>query len=164
MAALVLAVFGLGNAGEQRPIPVPAESAVPLPTPGLFGGSLVLYGAAGAVGDSIPDRRDLGCVLTRPSGNLRRGINTLRALRAPDREVAGTRLTPLAVITLYPRAGLLCSGPVARSAQPLYLLGEEPSAVPRIFAASFGLLALALGTGALALLRYRRGARAATAS
>lgn len=150
----MLAVVRLESTGGETPIPVPADSTVPLPEAGPFGGSMVLYGATGG---ARPDHGELGCELTGPFATQKfSGVDTLGGLGAGDRTVGGTRLTPLATIELLEGSRLVCSGPVARSGQPLYLLPEGRRSVPRPLAIVFGLQCLVMGVGALALLRHRR--------
>ena len=153
LACLVLAVVPLSSGGG-RPIAVPPDTAVPLPDPGLFFDvSAVLYGAV-AESEPRPDERDLGCVRTgRDARPMRIGVDTLAALEAGDRTVSGTALTPLATVKLSKGSTLTCSGPVARSAQPLYLLRDSRRPVPRALAAAFGAVALVMGGAALAVLR-----------
>lgn len=154
IALLMLAVVRLESGGGNRPIPVPPDTAVPIPEPGFFGGSMVLYGVAG---DARPDLSDLGCVLSGPWGSDKnRRLNTLGALGAGRRTVSGTALTPLATVRLRDDSTLSCSGPAARSGQPFYLLEERRRAVPRPLAMVFGLQCLVMGVSALALLRHRR--------
>ncbi len=127
---------------------------MPLPDPGLFFDvSAVLYGGV-EESRPRPDERDLGCVLTgRDARPIPMGVDTLAALEVGDRTISGDALTPLATVTLSEGSTLTCSGPVARSAQPLYLLRDARRPVPRALAAAFGAVALVMGGGALAMLR-----------
>lgn len=50
IALLMLAVVRLESGGGNRPIPVPPDTAVPIPEPGFFGRSTVLYGVLPARG------------------------------------------------------------------------------------------------------------------
>ena len=153
LACLVLAVVPLGSGGGL-PIPVPPDTAVPLPDPGLFFDvSAVLYGAVEESGPR-PDERDLGCMRTgRDARPIRMAVDTLAALEVGVRTISGNALTPLATVKLSEDSTLTCSGPVSRSAQPLYLLRDARRPVPRALAAALGAVALAMGGGALAVLR-----------
>ncbi len=156
LACLVLAVVPLDTGSGGQPTPVEPDTGVALPAPGSFGRSLVLYGATGG---ARPDPGELGCVVTGPSGApVPTAVDTLAALGAGERTVSGVTLTPLATVRSSTRSSLRCSGPIARSAQPLYLLGERRRPVPRLLVASFGVAALGLGAAALAVLRVHRRA------
>lgn len=155
LASFAFAVAPL-RVGKDVRLRVPAATAVALPSGGLFGTTLLLYGRAGG---ERPGDQALGCDVTNQSGDdMGRKVFTLAALGAEDRTVDGTALQALATVDEFDGGWLLtCSGPAAISAQPLYLLGEERRPIPRPVIASFGLVCLALGAGGLALARRDAG-------
>ncbi len=153
LVCLVLAVVPLGTGGG-RPIPVPPDTAVPLPDRGLFFDvSAVLYRAVPESGPR-PDERDLGCVRTgRDARPARMGVDILAALEVGDRTISGNALTPLATVKLSEGSTLTCSGPSPDRRSPSIGSampdGESPGPSPP----RSGAVALVMGGGALAVLR-----------
>jgi len=121
---------------------------------------VVLYGRSG---DERPGDRALGCSVTDPDGNdMGRKVYTfiMAALGPGDRTVGNEKLVALAEVTKYEGGWLFrCTGPAARTAQPLYLLSDNRRIVPPLVVAPFGLMCLALGAGALLLARQSSARR-----
>lgn len=150
--SLILAVVPI-RTGTETTLTVHPDVAVPLPPSGAFdAATLVLYGRSAR----DPSERELRCEVTTADGRETGGIkvSTLAAFRVSERTVDGQTLTPLAVVSDYTEGWLFtCTGPLARAAQPLYLVGERTRLVPPGVIAPFGVLCLALGAGALMLAR-----------
>ena len=150
--SLILAVVPI-HTGTDTTLAVQPDVAVQLPPSGAFSAAtLVLYGRAAR----DPSERDLRCDVTTADGRETGGIkvSTLAAFRVGERTVDGQTLTPLAVVRDYTEGWLFrCTGPLARAAQPLYLGGDRTRLLPPGVIAPFGLLCLALGFGALMLVR-----------
>jgi hypothetical protein len=135
-------------------------TAIDLPTPGVLGGSVVVYGVAEA--PSVAPS-DLGCVLLDEDGHelSQAKLSELAVLLhdTPAITVDGELLQPLFEVKNYPHDAMIaCSD--AGSAVPLAV--SEPSTfgsaalLVRIAAAGGAVLCLLVGTVGLVAFRHRR--------
>jgi len=107
IGAVVLAGFAvlLDDSAEEEVRAVSDPSAIALPAPGLFGGSVTVYGAP----DSGATPSSLGCRLLDRSGHeqSRAKMSELAAVSLDDVTLDGTRLEPLFVVRSYPSGASL---------------------------------------------------------
>lgn len=142
--------------GARRNLLIPVKAGVPvtLPSSGVFSSlDLVLYGRADA--DRLPSDRELGCDVTSADGHdVGLNVSTLAALEAGKRTIGSDMLTPLTTVSSFAGGDVLtCSGPAARAAQPLYLVKDRRSPVPRLFVAAFGVFIIFFGVASWFVLR-----------
>ncbi|HET7489128.1 MAG TPA: hypothetical protein VFJ85_14450 [Acidimicrobiales bacterium] len=153
-AAVVLVVaFTPFGRGHHAPIAVPAGTPARLPAPAAFGSGEVLYGRF--EGDDVRDG-DLGCRVTTASGSKAGDrvwtVSPLDRLR--DRRIGTEVLAPLATVTKVRGGWLLtCDGPLARSAQPLFLAPNPNRVAPALLLFGCAVGMTVLGLAALGVSR-----------
>ncbi len=149
--SLILAVVPIHTGTDTR-LAVQPDVAVQLPPSGAFRAvTLVLFGRSAR----DPSGRDLRCEVTTADGRETGGITDHRQRcqrLAVDRTFTDPEGRQGEHLSDFTEGWLFtCTGPLARTAQPLYLLGDRTRLIPPGVIAPFGLLCLALGFGALML-------------
>lgn len=143
VAAVVLVVVAATVPSRSRdaaPKPVSDPTAIALPKPGLFGGSVTVYGRAERAG--VPPS-ELGCRLLSRTGREQSSakMSDLRVVSAEPVTVDGQQLQPLFSIGSY-SSGTTLACTDATVAEPL-ALGS-----PSTFAERGGLVRAAAAAGA----------------
>lgn len=149
-ALAILLAFAPLTPEARPPQRVRTDGPVELPSSGIFGARrLVLYGRPG---NPLPRPAQLGCMVTDGAGEeVGLHVSTTRALGRDQHTIDGQVLEPLAVVHDVESGWLLqCVGEAARSRQPLYLVSDTRSPIPKGPAVTFGVTALVLGTGGIA--------------
>jgi hypothetical protein len=157
LAGVVLLPLSFVLAGQGTPTVsrVDDPTSIALPQPGLFSGSVTVYGR---VSGDRPGVRDLGCRLLNRTGSEQpvAKLSDLATISTPPVELDGERLSALFEVRSYaPGSTVECSS--ATTVAPLAVggastFGSAGGAV-RLMAFGAGLLCLLLGAAALVVLR-----------
>ena len=146
--------------GGGAPLPVPLDAPVRLPSPGLFGSTLVLYGRSDGRPLAFFDQARACKVNGADGRSVGSKFSSLDVVGKDQRRIGPDTLSPLATVRGFPTGSVMtCSGPAVRAAQPLYLIKEGRRPIPRALAVTGAALVILLGAGALALLRVLGGGR-----
>ncbi|WP_380164469.1 hypothetical protein [Jannaschia sp. R86511] len=135
---------------DRTPVPFAAGEVVTVGERVAFVGDLVVYGAADG---GRPELEALGCEVTDGGGPL----STEEAAGQDRIVVDGVGLVPLVSFPGREGYGLVCTGPAAVAAAPLYLVpGATSRSLVPLGAYSVAALGLPLGTVGLLMLRASR--------
>lgn len=161
IASVALGVVALtvsGDPGGTRVRPVTDPEQITLPDPGLFGGGVVVYGAADQPGVP-PD--ELGCRLLRSSGTEQSSakLSDLSVLQTPPVSSQGTRLQPLFEVSSYTDGSVVACDDLA-SVAPVVVAAPSTfgglGSQVRALAAAGAAICLVVGLLGLVLLRPQR--------
>jgi hypothetical protein len=151
LGALGLGLWSTTGGRDTAPRPIPAQQWTALPSAGIFGGRVAVYGHPDT--ELAPTPAQLGCRLSY-AGRLVQGGLSPDGTADLDRLVSdGWALVPLLVVTVD-ADHVRCSGPALATSAPVYAVVQRgvDDMVP-MAAFSLTSLAVVLGLAGLVLLR-----------